>query len=338
MKDFEYKLYDKNWNFIDNILDIISEFSFSSNIDWWQGDLNIILNKSFIDNTIIKWNFIKVFCYDDNFPNWVLLYTWMVNLVKRIIETWLEQIQITTIWLWSLLNFVYYTNSWLYSFNKNTTISNIIKDIIDSVNSKFNWFSYDNTSIEETFYNVNISFNYNYWLDSIKKVITKDFNFFINANWKVFLKNKNSLTFLHLLTIWSDIENLEIEENSEKIINKYILEYSTWVLAPVEDIASQNIYWVRELKETKTELLNSNSALIYANNFLAKNKDFTKKIKVKVNSNYILENLQILDLVTINNIEYDLINLQIQKIEYNIYDINLYLSWYNSLSKEIFNI
>ena len=302
-----------------------------------------IINKKWVyynslEEAWIKWNFIKVFCYDDNFPNWILLYTWMVNLIKRIIETWLEQIQITTIWLWSLLNYVYYTNSWLYSFNKNTIISNIIKDIIDSVNLKFNWFSYDNTSIEETFDNVNISFNYNYCLDAIKKVITKDFNFFINANWKVFFRSKNSLTFSHLLTIWNNIESLEIEENSEKIINKYILEYNAWVLAPIEDISSQNIYWIRELKETKKELLDNNSALVYANNFLVENKDFVKKIKVKVNNNYILENLQILDLVTINNIDYDLINLQIQKIEYNIYDINLYLSWYNSLSKEIFNI
>lgn len=367
-KSFEIKVYNIDWTIKDTISKdkIEQDFSYSSNINWCQWEANIILNVSFEDNNIIKWDVIKVIVFTKKYQNWINIYTWMVNNITRLINSWIEQIELRVTWLWSLLNNTYYQNLTNdYVFSKTAHPHDIIKEIIDDFNSKYpySWITYTTTSIEEINDNVNIDFNYTKSFEAIKNLSNLVwFNFFIDWDWIMNFKSKETillwidsawdwnwydsdedwiwtetLTESYVLTIWLDIDTLEVEENSERIINKYILEWKSWTLVPTEDLTSQGIYWIRELKESKTEIADITTAQLYADNYILKNKEQTRKISVIVNNKFDIEDLHPTDLISVRNINYEINNCQIQKIDYSLDRIKLYVESFNDLGKEIFN-
>ena len=181
--------------------------------------------------------------------------------------------------------------------------------------------------------------------------------FFIWQDWKILFRSKSlqllwddsqiwndakywieNYTEKHIGTLWEDIDKISYVENSEKITNEYILEWKNWTLAPIQDLDSITKYWKRTLKESKTDLGDVNTAQIYANSYIEKNKDSSIKLEISLNNKFILEKLNPMDLITILNIDYDISNLQINKIDYTINSAKLYIESFDTLWKEIFNL
>ena len=114
-KTFEIKRYNLTWTFLNPIKkdDLISDLSFSNSINSWQWDCNLEFNLSIWNNDFSLWDFWKIYVYTDIYPNWKLIYTWIINIIVWNITSWKESIAITLIWLWSLLTFRYFY-SWSY--------------------------------------------------------------------------------------------------------------------------------------------------------------------------------------------------------------------------------
>lgn len=72
-----------------------------------------------------------------------------------------------------------------------------------------------------------ISFSYEKCLDSLKKTVAlTDYWWTISGTGKLYFQPKSAGT-THYLTFGKDIDSIEIEENSEKIVNEYFLDYAS---------------------------------------------------------------------------------------------------------------
>lgn len=140
----------------------------------------------------------------------------------------------------------------------------------------------------------------------------------------------------HKLTYSGDIDSITAEEDLEKLVNSYTLDY-TGGTTTATDATSQGLYGIRELKENKTEITNSTTAAQAANGYIEKNKNPVRRISLTVNSEYDFESIKPGDLVTVRNLEYDISSLQISKIEYNPDIMRIELEDFKSFSNEVFN-
>ena len=228
MKRIEIKVYDKSWVFKKNINEnqnwqklLMSDISFDYQKDWWQWQINLKLNKAFNSTDIIRSDFIKIYLYDENFPTWKLIYTWVIEEINRNYNVNDNSIEYVCRWLSSILTRFFYYDSW-YTFSKTDTASNIIKSIINYANTKYNWF---NTSwIVDTVWNITVEFDYTSCFDALEKVLEQTELFlFIWEDGTVYFNNTPSQNYV---TAKEDLQELSIVEDGSEIINKVIVVYT----------------------------------------------------------------------------------------------------------------
>ena len=336
-KTFEIKKYSLTWIFLETVkkTDLISDFSFSSSINAGQWDCNLELNLSIWDTTFSVWEFLEIYVFTEIYPNWKLMYTWMITKINWDITSWKETLTLNLIWLWSLLTFIYFRSWWSYNFSLNQDPAITLKAIIDYFNTIYtgSWLNYS-SNVVNYWSNINYTYNYLKCLDSLKNTTsTTNYWWNIRSTGELYFKLKPS-SATHILTLWKDIDNLKIEQDSEKIINKSILFYNWWDTSQ-SDWTSQSAYWLRELKEDKTNINDLWSANIYASNIILKNKDLKKKTSIVINNSFDIEKIEIWDTISVMNTTLSLINLQIVKINYSIDRLHIELEEFDTLAKEL---
>lgn len=329
-----YKLYDKAWTYKQTInkLDIKSDISFSSNENWGQGQLRLRLNYSFDSSTISATDIIKIYDKD------VLIYTWIVWKVTRKITNSYDEITVPILWLNILTSFILFKDTWNYIFSKNQEPATTIKEIIDYINSIYTagWLSYTWSTIIDYWTSINIDFENDTCQNALIKCIeATDQKLFIDKSWVVYFNSK-PVTPTHQLTVWKDIEEIIVDEDSENIVNTLILERKSWI-TPYTDPTSIATYWLREKYISKTDLVDIWSANEFWANYIAENKNPVIKTKIVVNKNYDLKTLKVLDTIKVNNFKYLINNLQIVKLNYTTDKVILELETFDSFWKEIFD-
>lgn len=339
-KEFEYKLYWIDGAFKENInpLLIMNDISFSSTINWGQWELNLDFKADFSDTTFTISDVIEIYIYTDNYPNGLLLYSGVLSSITRNLVWGKIFLKLSFLWLSSLLSFIYYNQSW-YTFSENQDPAQTIKDIIDYFNTIYTWawLSYSGGNISNYWTAINLDFDYTKCIDAIKKIReVTDFWWYIWADWQVYFKEK-SATITHYFKVEKDVEEIVLEEDGEKIVNRHILKWKSGTLAATNDVTSQNTYWLRELKEDKTNIADSWSATEYTTNYIAEFKDLLQKTRITINNNYNIESIKPWDVIKIQNLDYTITNLQIKKINYSKNSLKIELEDYNNLWKEIFN-
>lgn len=151
--------------------------------------------------------------------------------------------------------------------------------------------TYDTASVQTYGSNLTVSYGYEKCLDALKKTVAlTDYWWTVDGAGKLHFKPENAGT-THYLTFGKDIDSLEIEENAEKVVNEYFLDYAGGMVS-VTDITSQATYGKRQLRESKTDIGNSATATIAANEYLSQNKDPKKRIVLNVNTRYDLESIK----------------------------------------------
>ena len=134
-----------------------------------------------------------------------------------------------------------------------------------------------------------------------------------------------------------EVEKLVVDESTEKLVNKYILEYNGGTY-PVSDATSITANGLRELREDKSEVISDlTTATVAGDAYIANNKDYKRKIQVTINDQYDIESIHAGHFLTINNTDYAVTSLQIQKIQYNIDSVELELEEVTSFTKELFD-
>jgi len=335
IKKYQVKVYNIDWTLKDTLdpKKILSNITFSSNINWWQWQLDLLLWYNY-DYTWFKYgDFLKVYESDKNNTN-ILIYTWSITRITRTYDKNNSSIKVSAIWLFAFMSRIFFNQSW-YTFSKNQDPSLTIENIVDYFNSVYSANRLNKTWIDTYGSDISLSFEYKKCNDAIINIqkATEDFYFFVNGDWSVDYKSKTQ-PITHKITLEDNVKSLRTTEDIETLANNVFVKYSWWV-STKSDATSQTEYWLKEV------LISSNmddvdSWDIYAQTHLDQNKDFKKETVLVINNKYNIELVKPWDIVSIKNTKYEMNWVQILKTQYSFDELICYLDKYTTLSNEIF--
>jgi len=319
-KEYQIKVYTKANVYIETIepIDIISNISFSNNINSWQWNITLKINKSFNTTTYTQWNIVKISLFNTTFPTWKQVYLWFINEIKRIQTVTSQYIELWCVWIFWLLNNIIFDNGWK-AFTINDEPADTIKLIIDYFNTQYTgWIlSYSWWNISNYWSNVNISFNYDNCFEAIKKVVwATNFRWYINEDWQVYFKVKPVATS-HSLINQNNVESVTIGDDSQDVVNKLYLERNWWTIVVYQDATSQSTYWIKEKKESQTSIQDIWTQNTRWNNYISQNKDSKKETNIVVNNKYDYENIMPWQTIKVININYTIDWLQVLWVNYS---------------------
>jgi len=325
-KKYNAKVYKLDWTykFTINPQYVKSDINLSTQINWWQNELKLIFNLDNVD--IENTDIIKVYEITENYTNWILVYTWIVqNVIKRITNASYE-VELPLLWLASIFTYK------IYNWTRDEEPADMVKYFIAQSNLDYNLFSY--WDIQNYWTTLNIEFDNKNFLECLNTIAEATwFYFYINADWTIDFKPKDTEP-THKLTLWKDVDNLELFNDTEELVNKLTLEWDGWTTI-YEDTTSQWIYWVREKFISKTDLQDQVSADEYWNNYITNNKNpkSSTKIKININFNWII---RVWQNISVLNTKLDIKNKQIVRASYSRDYINIELEKYETFWKQFY--
>jgi len=338
-KRYQIKTYLLDWTYQNTISPsiIMSDISFSKNINGWTTDLNIDLDFNFENTDFTNSEIIKLYVFDDNDKSWKLIYTGVINWVLRNMNTNWQSITLVCLWISSLLNQIIYDSAWKV-FTKTDDPANIIKSIIDYINTIYTWwrFTYGWWQIDTYGSTIEIDFDYTDCFNAIKKIKdVTDFYFYIDQNWEVYFKLKPTIA-THSLTNQKDVENINMKEDIEDLVNMVFVERRGGTIKAYNDATSQTTYWIKEKYISKTELWNEASQDIFWNNYISENKDPKKETKIVVNNLYNIDSIKPWDTIKVRNINYTIDNIQVLNVQYTpdkaVLSLEKYISFWQQVN------
>lgn len=343
-KNYNIKIYTLAGTYVRTLPPnvVMTGVSFTAQINGGQGEARIQLAIPFSTSLISYNNIIKIYESDDASQTGRLIYTGIVGSLQRANDKGAEYVEVRAVGLASMLSWIYYDQSGgSYAFSKNQEVALTLKDIIDRFATKYpGLITYTGTSVETAGLTANLAFSYDKALDAVKKTTeTTQFWWTIDgAGVLQFHPRTGGIGQTHhKVDMGADVDTIQIEENVEKLVNRYILTYGAGTIT-TNDTTSQTAYGIRELKEDKTNITDATAANSTAAAYIAKYKDAKRKITLTINNNYDIETIHPGDLITIRNIDLTISALQISKIEYNPDNIKLSLEETNSLLEELSTI
>lgn len=376
-KQYIVKLYDWSNNFL-KVLSanlITNDISFSESIDAWQGQLTLNVNLPIDTNYFDNVRYCKVYMFKDlpkqtinnlilenydflltedwwNFileeqpeaDKWQLLYSGWLSKVNRAFSNNKENIQITFLSLFTLLNDIFFEQDWELIFQLEDDPANIIKTIIDYFNTLYPWIlSYTEDSIDLYWETVYLEFDSMTCWEAIKSVLNwLKYYLFVWADWVVqFHDTPDEIT--HNFTYEKDITALTIPEDYEQVANAVRARYSFiwWSHTGITDVAVDNTSIARFGRK---EIIIGNENLYwqlagetYRDSYMNEYKNWKKNISLTVSTLYPIESIHPWDTIRIRNIDLDIKDLQISKIDYTYEQVRISLEYYTSIAKQIFN-
>lgn len=345
-KQYIVKLYDWSNNFL-KVLSanlITNDISFSESIDAWQWQLTLSVNLPIDTDYFDNVRYCRVYVSDNRSLDDYLLYSGWLSKVSRTFSNNKENIQITFLSLFTLLNDIYFEQDWELIFQLEDDPANIIKTIIDYFNTLYPWIlSYTNESIDLYWETVYLEFDSMTCWEAIKSVLNwLRYYLFVWADWVVqFHDTPTEIT--HNFTYEKDITALTIPEDYEQVANAVRARYSFiwWSHTGITDVAVDNTSIARFGRK---EIIIGNENLYwqlagetYRDSYMNEYKNWKKNISLTVSTLYPIESIHPWDTIRIRNIDLDIKDLQISKIDYTYEQVRISLEYYTSIAKQIFN-
>lgn len=340
-----YKVYDKDWTFKKQISgnQIISDITFSSQINWWQGSCTINTSLLFSDTGIIHWDIIKIYrelqdieinywndswtwsdtdTREDTTGEWTyLLYSWYVAQIERKFTATSSLISYKLVGLASVMKELIYNNWTTREFTLTGEPKDLIEAIIDFINVEYNYFDYTDT-IDTYWTDISIDIDDDTCFDILDDIADI-------TGWKRNVDQLGQVRFWdsdiytnHLLTAQEDVSSIEIDEDGYAIKNNNYLTIKTWT-SEENDATSETKYWLREIVQSKTDITDKTTKDEYITNYFEENAVPIEKITIVVNNKYDKDKIKPWDTVKIRNIDYDMVGLQINKVSWSIDNITL---------------
>jgi hypothetical protein len=324
---YTIKLYEQSGAFIQSINEI-NDVSFTSQIGGGQGEVRIQTVDAVAN---MGGKMLKI--YQTKGTIQTLIYSGIVGKVTKVIENSREYFEIVALGLASILSDLLFQYGGIPNFTRTSVDpAQIVKDIIDFANTKYNVFSYTAGSVVNAGFTVSVSFFYETCQASLSKVVElTEYWWHIEENGLVYFKPRGG-TSDHRLTIGNDVERLTVEYDSEQVVNDYWL---TWASGTVQvtDAPSVTAYGTRSKYENKSQI--TSGATSVANAYIAENKDPKRKVSAVVNANYPFFSITPGEIIQFVNTDLGLPPLQVVRVGYNRNTASLELEQFNSLSKEI---
>lgn len=292
IKKYEFKLYTRQWNFKKQINPrvISGNLSFSEQLDWGQGDLNLKIYDKIEDyqtSDIIEIREIS------EVGLWVsATYTGIIENIG-ITET-REQVvlDIELLGVFTVLWDIYY-HDWENNkvFTKTDTIENIINDIISKFNGRYGtlsdtqnlWSNMITTEIEAGTPTVSISFSNHTCLTAIEKVLENTgYNWYVNQYWILYITSKDNQRDI-TLTFMKEITNIHREITKNEMVNTLFLHRNWWTGIVYEDTPAKALFWPKEKYVSDTAINDVSTQNIKGSEYIEKHKyeKITAKIDMK---------------------------------------------------------
>ena len=318
---YDIKTYNKDGTFKTTINPncVMNDISFTENVNGGQGQLLLNLALSFADNSFQWWDLIKVILFNDRYKQGKQIYFGYISQITRKYDANKWYIQLTCLWIASLLNKIIFSGSYAW------TITSVLTQIINKFNSNYSGLI-TIEQIDDYPESVSVEFDN---IITCKKAIdmlseTANYYRFVDSEWKFFFREKMTQTN-HIVANQDSVETMSLNYSFENIVNKLYLERSWGTLATYEDATSQNNYWIKEAYEVETTIANQSTQDEFGNNYIAQNKDPKNASSVVINNKYDIESIVPWDTISVVNTEYSVKNLLIEKIQYTPIRITLTL-------------
>lgn len=337
MKSYEFKLYDRLGKYKKTInpLSVTSEITFSEDINGgqWSLTLDIVENMAHFDLTDI----LEIREVSDDSPEIIPTFTGIIEEIQITEYAEKDVLSIELLGLGAMLSDMFFKQGSTRKFNKNASITNIFKEVVDNFNAEYGDLSSSQTqnlgkkilhytvnSIEENLPNFSLECDNTTYLEVLKK-ITESTNivFFIDATGLVTAKQKEHFSKI-LLTMGREVINYNHTIKKREMCNVYHLSGDG-------DIAQTFVENSSIQKFGKKEKSDSDSALKNHNDLVAKWTDFLQKkafpeseislITKPQKSNNIFPWM----LVSLQNVRNPINNQQITKIEKNTENWTIYV-------------
>ena len=286
MKNYQYKHYNKNFEFVKVINPnlIKSEVFFTEAINWPQGQLSIRLKIKWEELDYEEWDYIVLRATNQFFPNGYVIYTGYIEEIRKN-ATEFEEIELVCVWVGSLLTKVIYKDWSDFEFTKNTTPHSILESILDYFDTIYPWIINKGVIVEIN-ENINIEFDYDNCFEAIKKIeeIYNETHFwYIDRTWTFNFKTKEE-TITHRVNFQKDLQELN-QYKELNIVNKLHLIYDWWV-GVYEDTDSINKYGLYERVIRDNSIKNTATADEFGNNYIALNKEPRVETDLSINNEF----------------------------------------------------
>jgi hypothetical protein len=312
--------YGVDGSFKKTINNPTNDATWNEQINLWQGMAVISTSSEFNDDTIQIGDFIQYL--DDT----RIVYSWFVSDIDRFVEPVRTTIRYYVRGLGTILNDIV-----VPLINYGTVDPVVLLDtFIAELNSKYNnVLTSDFISAGST----GFFFFQRWWIDFINIVLGEYtsrgvfVDYFIYPDWR--WKWSDSRTTVHNLTIWREIESLDIQERGSDIINR--LEVERWFPNNPSETIYQNPasiaqYWYRAKFDTSqaTRIQTQGRADTYWNNIIATKSVPTLAITMTVNNKADLFAFHPGDFVNVMGLDYPLPNVRVERLQYSGEKVKLY--------------
>lgn len=253
MKNYTVKIFDLDGVTLLRTLnpnEIMGGFSWSEQLNGGQGEFVLRLKLGFSSTAVAHSQIVRVYSQDSTYSPGTqrLLYTGIISILRRVSDMDGEYIEMRCLGISAILAWVFYASpSGNYNFTKNEAQDDIVMNLLDEFEVNYpNIISYTaGTSIEALGSTAHLDFYYESMLSALKKIIdTVDWYWRVDREgvFQFHPRSGGANPVTHILTISKDIELLDVEEDTEGIVNEYFVKYSGGAIETASDATSISTY------------------------------------------------------------------------------------------------
>lgn len=295
----QYKVYDKNMDYLTDVIDIIDNPSIEHNINGWCGVLDIKTTFPYDDTINNEWFFVDVWYYSDKVKEGTLRYRWVVTAFPTKKG---DTITIRTVGIQHLLEDI------LYAYNATNTLENHLQAIVTKYNTEKPHDIFYLWDVDEISVAVERWSDLSLWgaLNDLQEK-TK-FNFFIHPDGKIDFKKRTETTD-HSVLMDIEVFDLDIQREDRWDIKNSIIFDDNSV---IDENDSIELYTKKQYRHS-AELPTLWDRQAFADHYFLSNAYPKREISCSIMDEYPIHTIYPGETITIRNTTLDIVALPIQK-------------------------
>lgn len=301
-KNFQYQIYDRDGNYVDDFDPklILSDVSFRAKLDSGLQGLSLDLAVPFDESgegVLFDYMYrVDVYEYSEEHVDGVLIFRGVIDEYDLEYDANGDNVAISIVGPTALLKVGTYKDGASFEVIKTAQDPSVIcEDIFSQINSLFpNIITVDIANFESVGQNVDYTFDNQNHLQAVQKTVELaggGFNWFIRPDGTVtFFEPPTTAT--HSFDLEEHIETLKLNKSSNEIVNSVTVIYDSGAsTVTAEDSASIAAYGKREKRYSESSTSDATTAQQIANDKLAQNKDPKVSVRIELNNSYDLTNI-----------------------------------------------